>query len=184
MFKGERINLRPQKKEDAEYIAKYQQDQDVLDNYFMGYNMPPLKEFAERWYERLTTEKEGYGFVIENKQGEFIGTCHANDMNMRNGTTYLAIFIGHPDYRSKGYGTEAMKLFLNFMFNELGLRKVKLNVFAFNKRAIRCYEKCGFIIEGVFKQEIYRYGEYHDTYAMCIYREDFNRGDIPCIKEA
>lgn len=177
MFTGERVNLRPQKKEDSEFIAKYQQDPDVLDNYFMGYTLPPLKEFMEHWYDEITTEKEGYGFVIENKQGEFLGTCHANDLNMKNGNTYIAIFIGHPEYRGKGYGTEAMKLFLNFLFNEVGLHKVKLNVFAFNKRAIRSYEKCGFKVEGINQKEIYRYGVYHDTYAMAITREDFNRGN-------
>lgn len=184
MFTGERINLRPQRKEDAEFIAKYQEDPDVVDNYYMGYTLPPLKEFVERWYEHISSDKEGYGFVIENKQGEFLGSCHTMWMNMRNGTTYIAIFIGHPDYRSKGYGTEAMKLFLNFLFNEVGLRKVKLNVFGFNKRAIRCYEKSGYIVEGINKKEIYRYGEYHDTYAMCITREDFNRGNCACTREA
>lgn len=177
MFSGERINLRPQRKEDAEFIAKYQQDPDVLDNYFMGPTVPPLKEFVERWYEHISTEKEGYGFAIETKEGEFLGTCHTMWMNMRNGTTYIAIFIGHPEYRSKGYGTEAMKLFLNFLFNEVGLRKVKLNVFSFNKRAIRSYEKAGFKVEGVNPKEIYRFGEYQDNYAMYITREDFNRGD-------
>lgn len=184
MFTGERINLRPQKREDAEFIAKYQQDPDVLDNYFMGHTLPPLKEFVERWYEHLAAQKEGYSFVIENKQGEFIGTCHSMWMNMRNGTTYIAIFIGHPDYRSKGYGTEAMRLFLNFLFQEVGIRKVKLNVFAFNKRAIRCYEKSGFRVEGISIKEIYRYGEYHDTLAMAITRDEFNGGNCTCIEEA
>ncbi len=184
MFSSERINLRPQKKEDAEYIAKYQQDPDVLDNYFGWYTIPPLKEFIEHWYEHITDDKEGYGFVIENKQGEFLGSCHSNDINMKNGTTYIAIFIGHPDYRSKGYGTEAMKLFLNFLFNEVGLRKVKLNVFGFNKRAIRCYEKSGFKVEGTNKKELYRFGEYQDEYAMCITRDDFNRRNCACTEEA
>ncbi|MDF2839575.1 MAG: GCN5-related N-acetyltransferase [Clostridia bacterium] len=176
MFWGDRINLRQQKKEDAELIAKYQQDADVMENYFMSYSIPPIKEFIERWYDHTAMDKEGYGFAIENKQGEFIGSCHTMGLNLRNGTTYIAIFIGHPEYRSKGYGTEAMKLLLNFLFNEVGLRKVKLNVFSFNKRAIRCYEKSGFKLEGINKKEIYRYGEYHDNYAMAAIRDDFNRG--------
>lgn len=184
MFRGERINLRPQKREDAELIAKFQQDPDVMENYFMSLTIPPLKEFIERWYDYQTTEKDGYSFAIESKQGEFIGTCHTMSLNMKNGTTYIAIFIGHPEYRSKGYGTEAMKLLLNFLFNEVGLRKVKLNVFDFNKRAIRCYEKSGFKVEGIYKQEIYRYGEYHDNFAMAATRDDFNRGNCLCIEEA
>lgn len=176
MFNGERINLRPQKKEDAEFIARYQQDPDVLENYFMSYTLPPLKEFVEGWQSHQAAQKDNYSFIIENKQGEPIGSCHTMWMNMKNGFTYIAIFIGHPECRSKGYGTEAMKLLLNFLFNEVGLRKVKLNVFGFNQRAIRCYEKCGFKVEGINRQELYRFGRYNDNYAMAVTREDFNRG--------
>ena len=184
MFTGERIKLTPQRKEYAELHAQYMADPDVVDNYFMSYTLPPLKEFVEKWFESAASQKEGYSFAIETKEGEFIGTCHTMGMRMRNGTTYIAIYIGHPDYRSKGYGTEAMKLFLNFLFNEAGLRKVKLNVFTFNKRAVRCYEKSGFKVEGICRQEIYRYGEYHDNFAMSITRDEFNRGNCVCTEEA
>jgi RimJ/RimL family protein N-acetyltransferase len=184
MFTGERIKLTPQRKEYAELHAQFMTDPDVVDNYFGGYTLPPLKEFTEKWFESAAAWKEDYSFAIETKEGEFLGTCHTTWTNMRNGTTHIAIYIGHPDYRSKGYGTEAMKLFLNFLFNEAGLRKVKLNVFSFNKRAVRCYEKSGFKVEGICLKEIYRYGEYHDNIAMAITKDDFNRGNGVCTKEA
>ncbi len=180
MFSGERINLRPQKKEDSELIVQYQSDPEVTDNYYMSMSIPPIKDFVDHWYERSVGSKEGFTFAIETKEGLYIGGCFTMWLNWKNGTTYLAIFIGHPDYRSKGYGTEAMKLFLNFLFNELGLRKVKLNVFGFNKRAIRSYEKAGFNLEGINRNELYRNGEYHDTHVMSITRDEFNGGECKC----
>lgn len=119
--------------------------------------------------------KNEFSFAIVNKNGEYIGGCNTMHLDFKNGTTYIALYIGHPDYMNKGYGTEAMKMFLNFLFNELGLRKVKLGVFDFNKRAIRCYEKCGFSVDGINKDELYRYGKYHDNLAMSITREKFNK---------
>lgn len=185
MFSGERINLRPQRREDSELISKYQSEPDVSDNLSMGYSLGPTKDMVEHWYEHGMKNKDGFGFAIETKEGEYIGGCFSMWLNWKNGTTYLAIVIGHPDYRSKGYGTEAMKLFLNFLFNELGLRKVKLNVFDFNKRAIRSYEKSGFKIDGINKEELFRNGKYHDTYAMSITREEFYKGGCEqCKKEA
>lgn len=183
MFTGERVNLRVQKPEDADFIVKYQNDEDVMNNYFMSANMPPVKEFVTRWYERAMENRNGFTFAIETKDGQYIGGCHTMFMNWKDGTTYFAVYIGHPDYRSKGYGTEAMNLFLNFLFNEVGLRIVKLNVFSFNKRAIRCYEKCGFQLRGINKKELYRGGEYYDNYAMSITKDAFNRRNSTCTAE-
>jgi len=53
------------------------------------------------------------------------------------------------------------------------LRKIKLYVFSFNKRAIRSYEKCGFKTEATLKEELYRDGQYQDVYIMSIFKKDF-----------
>ena len=177
MFQGERVNLRPMRREDIELAVKYQADEDVTSNYFMGMNLFPTLDIWEKSYERITEDNEDFNFAIENKEGLYIGSCNVMWLNWKNRTTYLAIYLGNPDYRSKGYGTEALRLFLNFLFNELGLRKVKLNVFTFNKRAIRCYEKCGFKVDGINRKELYRNGEYHDNLAMSITKEEFERGN-------
>src|SRR5690348_12319265 len=120
MFKGERINLRPQKKEDIDLMVQYQSDSDVTDNYFMGWNLAPSRDLFERWYTKAMDNKDDFSFAIETKEGLYIGGCHVMWLNWKNRTTYFAIYIGHPDYRSKGYGTEALKLFLSYLFNELG----------------------------------------------------------------
>lgn len=177
VFKGERVNLRPMRREDIELAVKYQADEDVTNNYFMGMNLFPTRDMWEKWYEGIAADSEGFSFAVESKAGVYIGSCHTMWLNWKNRTTYFAVYIGHPDYRSKGYGTEALKLFLSFLFNELGLRKVKLNVFTFNQRAVRCYEKCGFKVDGINRKELYRDGKYHDNLAMSITKEEFEGGN-------
>ena len=55
---------------------------------------------------------------------------------------------------------------------EMNLHKIKAVVFDFNEPALRCYEKCGFVREGVLKQEIFREGAYHDVVSMALFQDE------------
>ena len=55
----------------------------------------------------------------------------------------------------------------------MNINKIKLNVFSFNERAKKCYERCGFKVEGVLKQELFRNGKYYDEYVMAMFLEDW-----------
>ena len=85
----------------------------------------------------------------------------------------MGIFIGDKNYWSKGYGTDAMRTLLRFAFGEANLHRVELEVFAFNPRAIRTYEKAGFELEGVRKQALFREGAWHDEHIMATLRDEW-----------
>ena len=74
-----------------------------------------------------------------------------------------------------GYGSEAIKLLLEFAFNQLNLNRIEIRVFSFNEQGIRCYKKCGFIEEGCLRQAVYIDGEYHDIIILSVLREEFDR---------
>jgi len=83
--------------------------------------------------------------------------------------------IGDKKYHSSGYGSDAIMLILDYGFNYLNLNNIMLRAIAFNKRAIRAYEKCGFKTFGVWKNSYYFEGKYHDEVYMNILKEDFNK---------
>lgn len=83
------------------------------------------------------------------------------------------IFIGDKKYWGKGYGTDAMRVLVKFIFEQMNIHKVKLNVYSFNERAIKSYEKCGFKVEGVLRQEIFRDGRYYDEIIMGLLKEEY-----------
>jgi len=62
-----------------------------------------------------------------------------------------------------------------FAFDQMNINKLRLNVYSFNERAIKSYEKCGFIREGVLRQEIFRDGKYYDTIVMGILRAEYQK---------
>ena len=108
-----------------------------------------------------------YQFAIETlAERRFIGKCGFVKINWKNRVGELAIMIGETQMHGKGYGTDAIRTLCQFGFNELNLHKIKAVVFDFNEPALRCYEKCGFVREGLLKQEIYREGAYHDVVMM------------------
>jgi RimJ/RimL family protein N-acetyltransferase len=86
---------------------------------------------------------------------------------------WLGISIGERDYWSKGYGTDIMRLALQYAFFELNLRRVSLGLHAYNERALKTYQKVGFKLEGRSRGEGFRDGVRFDTLWMGILREEW-----------
>lgn len=174
MLQGEKVRLRAYTKDDLPLVRAYLNEIEVGQMLRGGILFPFRPEDEEKWYEALdaNSEKE-YGFAIETKDdGTYLGGCGVHAIDAKNRVATVGIFLGK-EHLEQGYGTDALRVLVDFCFNEVNLNKVRLNVFSFNKRAIRCYEKVGFKREGVLRQEIYRGGEYHDTLVMGILRGEW-----------
>jgi RimJ/RimL family protein N-acetyltransferase len=85
----------------------------------------------------------------------------------------VGIFIGDKDYWNQGYGSDAMQLLLKYGFNSLNLNRIYLHVFDTNPRAIRAYEKVGFVLEGRLRQDIFLNGSYVDVLMMSVLRSEW-----------
>ena len=93
-------------------------------------------------------------------------------------TATLGIFIGEDKQWNQGYGTEAIKLLLDYGFRYLNLNNINLNVIEFNKRAQACYKKCGFKEIGKRRKANYTNGKYYDIISMDILAEEFTQEAI------
>lgn len=102
-----------------------------------------------------------------------VGTCAFSQLDVDNGSTLYHITIGERNAWGKGYGTEATELMIAHAFSGLGLHRVGLTVFEFNTRAIRAYEKCGFVVEGRAREVIFRDGRYWDELQMSVLAEEW-----------
>jgi RimJ/RimL family protein N-acetyltransferase len=108
-----------------------------------------------------------------------IGTCAFSQLDGEGGSTLFHITIGERDAWGKGYGTEATELMLAHAFTRLALHRVALTVFEFNTRAIRAYEKCGFVVEGRAREAIRRDGRYWDEIHMSVLAEEWEARQKP-----
>ncbi len=91
----------------------------------------------------------------------------------------IGVMIGEKDHWSRGFGTEAISLLLRYMFEELNLERIGLYCDETNLRAQRCYQKCGFRQEGVFRHHRFKNGAFVNDVIMSVLRADWdemNRG--------
>ncbi len=107
---------------------------------------PLSADWITTWYERNTRgDQDTMIFTIWERSTETpIGNVALQDVDYRNRTAELGIFIGESAARGKGYGTETTGLILDFAFRMLGLHNVMLRVYDYNGSARRCYERAGF----------------------------------------
>ena len=84
---------------------------------------------------------------------------------------YIAIF--EREYLGKGYGTDGMKLIMQYGFLELNLRRISLGLNGYNERALRTYTKVGFQIEGKVRSDVVKDGKRYDGIYMGILREEW-----------
>jgi RimJ/RimL family protein N-acetyltransferase len=175
MFTGKKVRLRAYRREDLPLALEYINDSEVKRNLAIGVPLPLKPEEEEKWYESLSVSKpETFSFAIETlEDSRYIGGCGFNRIDWKNRHAMVGIFIGEEQYRGRGYGTDAMRVLLKFAFNEMNLNKVRLEVFEFNARAVKSYQKCGFVTEGVLRQELFREGAYHGVVAMGILRDEW-----------
>lgn len=102
-----------------------------------------------------------------------IGDVGFDIVSWAHGEAFVGIGLGEPVFWGKGYGTDAMRVILRYGFAELNLRRVSLNVFAYNPRAVRSYEKAGFQFEGKVRGWLQREGRRWDVIFMGILREEW-----------
>lgn len=84
----------------------------------------------------------------------------------------LGITIAKP-FQNKGYGTEAVNWVLDWGFRHANLHSIHLGSIEYNKRAHRCYEKCGFTLDGRRRQCFWHDRKYWDLYHFSILEDEW-----------
>ena len=168
---GERIYLSPRSSEDVEQFTEWLNDFETTDYLGRSYELMTLE--AEKEYLEQHTKEEAVFAIVDINNDKLIGTVSLECINHVNRTAVLGIFIGYKNYRNNGYGTEAIKLILDYGFNYLNLHNIKLDLLGFNERALACYKKCGFKEYGRRRESKFVDGKYYDTIEMDILDSEF-----------
>ncbi|MFE3883293.1 GNAT family N-acetyltransferase [Streptomyces lydicus] len=113
--------------------------------------------------------------VEDRESGAFLGELALNDIDTPNarGGFRIALVPGATD---RGIGTEAIRLLLDYAFDRVGLHRVQLEVWDYNPRARRAYEKCGFEVEGRMREALFWDGAWHDVFVMAALRTRRDEG--------
>jgi RimJ/RimL family protein N-acetyltransferase len=111
--------------------------------------------------------------VVDLISQEVIGHGEIKINAVNQSARFCRILIADINDRSKGYGKQLINKLLEIGFNDLKLHRIDLGVFDFNKAAIRCYEQCGFQIEGLLRDSFKMGDEFYSIYNMSILRDEW-----------
>ncbi|MFD8482498.1 GNAT family N-acetyltransferase [Kitasatospora sp. NPDC059673] len=179
-LEGERIVLRPVRpEEDLPMLRVMLEDPEVL-KYTSDEYTPVAPEWDEAmekhivdWYTTRNEQTDRLDLIIVDKStGRGVGEVVLNEWSEPNRSCNLRICIG-PDGRDRGFGTEAVRMATDHAIRALGLHRVSLNVYAFNGRGQRAYEKAGYKVEGVRRKALRWGDEWIDDIDMAVLAEDW-----------
>ncbi len=170
ILRGGRIVLRPLASGDLRRCVKWFSDPQVTQ--FLGRNAPVTLAEEERWFRDYARRSDEQIFAIE-VEGKHVGNLGLHRVDRVHRKADLGIVIGETGYWSRGYGTEALRTALDYGFGPLGLNKVSLEVLEDNARAIRAYVKCGFVREGLHREDVCKDGRFLNVVRMSILAREF-----------
>ena len=169
IIQGEKITLRPFRTEDADPL--WDSVQNELMNKLTGTHATFTREMIDNYIARQIKANDDAraSFIIAVEEHlRAIGEVVINELDHNNHSANIRISLFAEGDLNKGYGSEAMRLMVDYGFKSLNLHRISLGVYAFNPRAIRVYEKIGFKQEGVLRDSLYWDGEYVDEITMSI----------------
>lgn len=172
---GKRIRLRAVEREDVQKFHEWVNDPEVTRGLVL--NMPMSMRDEMDWFDGLAKrDLNQRPLAIEISKGKgwkLIGNCGVFGIEWENRSAELGIMIGEKSEWNKGYGAEAMSLLLHHGFETLNLNRIALRVYAENVRAVRSYEKAGFVLEGRMREAVYKNGNYDDVLIMSVLRSEW-----------
>lgn len=166
------LKIRPLHEEDAPLLVKWLSDERVLQHYegrdrphdqkLVQENFYPAEDDASRCLFLYDDTPIGYGqyYLLDEEMKQEYG------LDLTSVIYGMDQFIGEPDYWNKGIGTLIVQTLLSHLAEKLGAKMVVLDPQAWNTRAIRCYEKCGFHKVKWLPQHEWHEGSMRDCWLM------------------
>jgi len=169
MLKNDAIILKPISVHDTDFILELRNNLKIADNFFSD---PPLYDFQhDNWLK--TKNKDDLDFIIsENQTKVRVGRISITNVNYKHQKGEYGIVL-LPEYTGKNIAFEASALLINYVFINLPINKIYLEVFESNLKAIKLYEKLGFKKEGLLIEEYFKNGTFKNILKMGILKKEW-----------
>ncbi|NMG09870.1 GNAT family N-acetyltransferase [Brasilonema sp. UFV-L1] len=178
--KKDEISIRQMRDDiqDYELMAKWLTDEKVL-KYYEGRDNPfPLDRIIEFYQPMVRGDDSVVSclFYYQNTPIGYLQYYALNDLPKTDRQMYcleetdnvygMDLFIGETQYCNQGIGTKVVSLAVEYIFEQLQAAKVVIDPQVWNTRAIRCYEKCGFVKVKILPEHELQEGKYWDCWLM------------------
>jgi diamine N-acetyltransferase len=171
MLKGSKVILRAEEREDLKRLHELTRNLDLVVLSDGHWQPEPLAQWEKQFDKRLE-EPEPARFVIE-VDGKLIGGIGLHHRDRRAGSAQFGVGIYDPEYLGQGYGRDAIATLLEWAFQTQNYRRIWLETFADNERAVRSYRALGFVEEGRLREHATFDGRYVDVLVMGLLRSEW-----------
>jgi RimJ/RimL family protein N-acetyltransferase len=170
---GKRVLLRPVAPADAAGLAAI--DDEALR--LTGTQGKASRKKLRRWYASRASHTDRLDLsIVDRASGRWAGEVVLNNLDSANRSCGFRILLGTAEFRGRGLGTEASRLALAYAFEQVGVHRVELQVYAFNPAAKHVYDKLGFRYEGTRRQALCWDGQWIDSHVMAMLASEWQAG--------
>jgi len=172
VLKGEKVTLRPPVDGDAAKFVEWFADREVTR--FLATSFPMSLQQEEDFFKRIGESKTDVWWALE-AEGRTIGATGIHRIDWISGNAVTGTVIGDKSCWRKGYGSEAMALRTEYAFRQLNLHKLKSGAFDENEPSKRALQKAGYRQVGVWREDFWRDGKWHDHWEAEVLRSDWEK---------
>ncbi|MGW4890830.1 GNAT family N-acetyltransferase [Kitasatospora sp. NPDC004240] len=185
MLEGTLVRLRALHADDAEHHLRWRNDPEVVrlaaaGDPCWGPVTAEAVDIAFGTMLRLVPREAAVLTVEDLTDGRPIGFADYRDLDPYTGTATLGITIGERTHWGRGHGSEALRLLVDHLFGAYPLRRLELDTWSGNERAVRAFTRAGFREEGRRRQAALVAGVHHDRVLFGLLREEWT-APIPDI---
>jgi len=170
LLKGQQICLTEIRLEDSDTMFRWINDADTVR--FSAPFAPVTRESHDAWFANIGRDPSRAVLAIRKPEDQkIIGVVQLINIHPIHRSAELTTRIGADEHRGKGYGSEALKLAIDFAWTDLNLQRVWLRVFSTNERAMEAYKNAGFEVEGTMRRSAWIDGKWTDEVVMAVLRD-------------
>lgn len=170
-----RIYLRALEVDDYKISVKWRND-DNITNLLGGGKWFVSMETEKQWVQNAIMQNKDIRLAICTVEKDiYIGNIYLTGIDYLNRKAQTQILIGNREYWNNGYGTEAMRLLLEYAFNYKNLRRLEAVVLEDNIGSRKMHEKLGYKKEGILRQSVYKNGQYKNQILYALLKTEYEK---------
>ena len=173
---GEKVILRELRFDDMIVLNNLINDNEISNN-VVGWSKPITLEEQNNWFKNLDKDKNiRYAICKKNDIDNALGTVIISKIDWKNRNCSIDIKI-KSDNQNQGIGNSTISTCIKYIFEELNLNRIYVNILSYNKSSQKLFEKKGFKLEGIQKQAIYKKGKYHSLLLYALLKKEYKKNE-------
>ena len=168
---GEKVVLRALELKDMPFLLEMINDPE-MEKMVIGWSFPTSEKQQLDWYNRIIGDQKNFRFAIDYN-GDFVGVSTLVKIDWKNRSADHGIKLCSNAPKGAGIGTDAVFATMKYAFEELQLNRLYGSILDYNIASQKLYSKCGWKIEGCYRQSVFKNNAYHDEWPTAILREDY-----------